>query len=53
MRYYFLFIVLLFFYSCGENINGSHDSITDQKEINNINDSLLVERALLNIEKGI
>ena len=52
MRYSFLFIVLLFFYSCGENINGSHASITDQKEINNINDSLLIERALINLSKG-
>ena len=52
MRYSFLFIILLFFYSCGENINGSHASITDQKENNNTNDSLLIERALINISKG-
>lgn len=52
MRYSFLFIILLFFYSCGENINGSHTSITDQKENNNINDSLLIDRALINISKG-
>ena len=52
MRCFFLFIVLLFFYSCGENINGSHSSITDQQEHNNINDSLLIERALINLAKG-
>ncbi|MDG1719609.1 MAG: hypothetical protein P8H17_07355, partial [Flavobacteriales bacterium] len=52
MRCSFLFIVLLFFYSCLENINGSHASITDQKENNNINDSLLIERALINLSKG-
>ena len=52
MRYSFLFIILLFFYSCGENINGSYTSLTDQKENNNTNDSLLIERALINISKG-
>jgi len=52
MRYSFLFIIFLFFYSCVENIAESQTSITDQKENNNTNDSLLIERALINISKG-
>lgn len=43
MRYFFLFFTLLFFHSCVENIDESQTSLTD--------DSLLVERALLNVEK--
>ena len=52
MRYSFLFIIFLFFYSCIENIAESQTSITDQKENNDTNDSLLIERALINISKG-
>ena len=51
MRYYFLIFTFLFLYSCTENINESQLN-QNKQENNSINDSLLVERALLNIEKG-